>query len=730
MKRQCFLSIVGVLILAAVMISGVALAQGVGPETVQEEAAAARAAAAAPLDASFTYQGHLTQDGEPVNGSCDFRFTLYDGVDGAPVGAAQEHLDQAVSDGDFAVQLDFGSSVFGGDRRWLGAEVDCTGAGSYADLGRQELTAVPYALYATGAPWSGLTGAPPPFDDTVSWSEISGIVGSGASQVAAGSHNHDTRYYTESELQVSGAGGQVHWDNLMDVPQGLEDGDDVGGDYANVIVVAKSGGDFAAVQDAIDSVTDASAANPYLVWVAPGVYDVWGTITMRPHVHVQGAGQEATVIAQTIELTHHVSLRDLTVGGDTVAYGLQARDGVSETLVADVTALALYEASYTPSYNYAISLDGSSTRVTLRNVTARAENAASGSFGLDIDSAQVTLYGGSFTGRGGGQASGIFNFGSGGTLEVHDVTVLGEGAGLNYGLRNYSGVTATLHGGTFTAHGEEAWAVVNGNGVLDAEGISAQAEATNGTACGLYNFGTAEATLRGGAITARGSQNARAILNTAGLAAESVTALAEDASDSNYGLYNASSSDAVLRGGSFTGRGGSAAGGIHNDGSGTTVEAENVTARGELASGSGSKNYGLYNRNSAEATLRGGAFAASGGSSSLNYGLMNESTATLRGGVFEARNGLDATGIYNTATLTAQSITALGESATNNYGLEHASASTADVTESVLEGATYSVYRSAGTITVSNSRLIGAASGAITCVGVSRGLVFASSGCP
>ena len=45
-------------------------------------------AAAQPLGTAFTYQGRLTDAGNPANGSYDFRFTLYDApTGGAAVGA-------------------------------------------------------------------------------------------------------------------------------------------------------------------------------------------------------------------------------------------------------------------------------------------------------------------------------------------------------------------------------------------------------------------------------------------------------------------------------------------------------------------------------------------------------------------------------------------------------------------------------------------------------------------
>ncbi len=50
--------------------------------------------------------------------------------------------------------------------------------------------------------------------------------GTGSSlYVARADHDHDARYYTESELQGDGT-AQVHWDNLSNVPADIADGDD------------------------------------------------------------------------------------------------------------------------------------------------------------------------------------------------------------------------------------------------------------------------------------------------------------------------------------------------------------------------------------------------------------------------------------------------------------------------------------------------------------------------
>ena len=360
--------------------------------------------------------------------------------------------------------------------------------------------------------------------------------------------------------------------------------------YAGVVVVAKSGGDHTSVQTAIDWITDASAANPYLVWVAPGEYVE--QVTMKPHVHLQGAGQEATVIHSTastgwpiteatLKLASDTSLRDLTVsnggtGDRNVA--LMAPAGTEGTMVADVTARA--QGGSTIS-NYGLYLEGSGTDVMLQEVTALAENSTSSNYGLWVrGGVAATLHGGSFIARGGTNARGIYNYE--GALEAHDVRALAEDASSdNYGLsRDYGAVT--LRGGTFT-----------GRGGTSARGLSSK----HGT--------------------------------TTLLEAEGVIALGEDGSGWNYGLYNEDGASARLHGGSFTGRGGTNALGIHNQDSGTMLEAESVTALGEGAS---SSNRGLGNALSATSEVTQSVLEGAGNSVIRGGGSVTVSHSRLVGG--------------------------------------------------------------------------------------------------
>lgn len=113
---------------------------------------------------AFTYQGVLSQGGSAVNGANDLTFTLYNAASGgATVGASNVVNDLVMSNGLFAVTLDFGAGAFDGAARWLQiAARPGASTGGYTNLApRTAITATPYAIHAGGVTAAGLIGALP-----------------------------------------------------------------------------------------------------------------------------------------------------------------------------------------------------------------------------------------------------------------------------------------------------------------------------------------------------------------------------------------------------------------------------------------------------------------------------------------------------------------------------------------------------------------------------------------
>jgi hypothetical protein len=270
-KRMIVLSIVGALALAGLLLATTGTrARGDAPSLTVP------LAQASVVSDTISYQGRLLDAADdPVDGVLSITFSLYDeAVGGTALWSESQSV--VVDDGLLAVQLDVSPTLFDGQALWLGIQV----AGDAQELlPRQPLLPVPYAFYAFSGPWSGLTDVPSGLDDgdddvlgalSCSSGEIAewdgsswvcgdddvgsggggditavypgtGLSGGGASgdvtvtvafagggtaaTVARSDHDHDGRYYTQTDLQGSGT-AEVHWDNLQAVPPGLDDGDD------------------------------------------------------------------------------------------------------------------------------------------------------------------------------------------------------------------------------------------------------------------------------------------------------------------------------------------------------------------------------------------------------------------------------------------------------------------------------------------------------------------------
>ncbi|MBZ0267201.1 hypothetical protein K8I85_03535, partial [bacterium] len=172
---------------------------------------------AVPPGTGFTYQGELAENGVPLTGTVDLRFSLWDApgggippVGGTQLGASQLLAGVPVNAGVFTVVLNdsaqFGASAFNGEERWIQLEAcdnaSCTSATSLGP--RQRATVVPYALNALG-PWE-VSGANLAYG--------AGNVGIGAA--APASRLHVTAAYSGDGIRLEGGAGADPAYHLVD----------------------------------------------------------------------------------------------------------------------------------------------------------------------------------------------------------------------------------------------------------------------------------------------------------------------------------------------------------------------------------------------------------------------------------------------------------------------------------------------------------------------------------
>lgn len=308
---------------------------------------AGQAAVQAGAPGIVSYQGYL-QDGanQPFDGTTTVSFAIYPTLTGGSALWQETQTNVTVTDGFFSVLLGsvtpFTAAAFNEPERYLQVTVDL-GAGN-TTLPRQRLAAVPYALQAQEAasvPWSGITGVP---------SDIGG------------------------------------------------------GSYENVLVVAKSGGDYTSVAEALAATDSASATNRYLVWVAPGVYTETNLSHVRQYVHLRGAGQNATVVtstrgnstpgdaAATARLDNNGRISDITIrntGTGTFGIGIWSNEATRATVVEHVAAEATGAGG---TGHYAIYLNDSEP--TIRNSRLRAFGATGFGTGVNAALGVVNVAGG------------------------------------------------------------------------------------------------------------------------------------------------------------------------------------------------------------------------------------------------------------------------------------------------------------------------------------------------
>lgn len=152
----------------------------------------------------------------------------------------------------------------------------------------------------------------------------------------------------------------------------------------NVVTVARSGGDFTSPLSALASINDAGVTKPYVIYIAPGVYDMGAqSLVMKANVSIVGAGQGVSVLKwkqsgssmttgtciRGADKAHLANLTIEQVAGD--AYGIGVLNDGSSPIISNIEIIQTSFATSTIGiFNTSSAApEISSTTITVHGIT-------------------------------------------------------------------------------------------------------------------------------------------------------------------------------------------------------------------------------------------------------------------------------------------------------------------------------------------------------------------------
>ena len=203
---------------------------------------------------AFTYQGQLSTSNGVASGTYNLTFSLFNtNTTGVAIAGPVTNSSVNVSNGLFTTLVDFGPGVFTGSSNWLEIAVETNGGVSFTTLApRQQLTPVPYAIYAEGT--SNLLGTLPvaQLPGNVITNGQTGVTLCGSfcgDGTALTTHNNTAwLYYYDQNNQL--CGGINFWTTATFGSPGVRDTTSMAWAYAGGTFTCNSGGTYLIEYDA------------------------------------------------------------------------------------------------------------------------------------------------------------------------------------------------------------------------------------------------------------------------------------------------------------------------------------------------------------------------------------------------------------------------------------------------------------------------------------------------
>ncbi|HQJ83914.1 MAG TPA: tail fiber domain-containing protein, partial [Candidatus Paceibacterota bacterium] len=291
--------------------------------------------------------------------------------------------------------------------------------------------------------------------------------------------------------------------------------------YEHTITVAKAGGDYTTITEALNAITDNDATHLYHIKVMPGVYEE--SITMKPYVDISGSGENSTIISGTggtvvtaaaNSLLEKVKITRSAAGE---VYGVSGSN-VDNFILRD----ANINVTSTNNIVIGVCVDNGSANVVIDNVqmTVVGQGNTAGAYGIYSENTSIVYVYNSqmtVTQTGNQQASGIFSYETNNKVYFYNsgVTVNQTGTGPSLAMHvdsGYADLQFVFSNLTVTATNNYAYGFYFGQydsndstGLIVGSKVSVTGSHSTNQVMGLIDWGDsghANVTIRDSIITA------------------------------------------------------------------------------------------------------------------------------------------------------------------------------------------------------------------------------------